>query len=82
MEYGFTTAAYVVAAVLFAGSLGLPAEERVRDLGIYDWIAVGALNVEFGLRIDPLSLTQLDHIPLPDGPAVWRVVTVNRASLP
>ena len=50
-------ASFVVAAVLFAGSLGLPAEERVRDLGIYDWIAVGALNVEFGLRIDPLSLT-------------------------
>ncbi|MEJ2862980.1 NADH-quinone oxidoreductase subunit L [Actinomycetospora flava] len=50
-------ASFVVAVVLFAGSLGLPEEERVRDLGIYDWIAVGALNVEFGLRIDPLSLT-------------------------
>ena len=45
------------AVVLFVGSLALPAEERVRDLPLYDWIAVGALNVEFGLRIDPLSLT-------------------------
>lgn len=50
-------ASFVVAVVLFAASLGLPAEERVRDLGLYDWITVGALNVEFGLRIDPLSLT-------------------------
>jgi alpha-ribazole phosphatase len=33
-------------------------------------------------QIDPLSLTRLDHILLPDGPAVWRVVTVNRASAP
>jgi alpha-ribazole phosphatase len=46
-----------------------------------------ALAVALGLhpaqalafQIDPLSLTRLDHIPLPDEPAVWRVVTVNRA---
>jgi NADH-quinone oxidoreductase subunit L len=48
---------FLFTVVLFVGSLALPAEERVRDLPIYDWIAVGALNVEFGLRIDPLSLT-------------------------
>src|SRR5690349_298659 len=50
-------ASFVVAAVIFAGSLALPAEERVRDLPLYDWFAVGALNVEFGLRVDPLSIT-------------------------
>ena len=46
-----------------------------------------ALAVALGLepaqalafQIDPLSLTRLDHIPVPGGPAVWRVVTVNRA---
>ena len=50
-------ASFAVAVVLFVGSLALPAEERVRELPLYDWFAVGALNVEFGLRIDPLSLT-------------------------
>jgi alpha-ribazole phosphatase len=45
-----------------------------------------ALAVALGLgpaqalafQIDPLSLTRLDHIPVPGGWAVWRVVTVNR----
>jgi NADH-quinone oxidoreductase subunit L len=42
--------------VVFVGSLALPAEERVRELPLYDWFAVGTLNVEFGLRLDPLSI--------------------------
>jgi NADH-quinone oxidoreductase subunit L len=50
-------AAFAYAVVLFVGTLALPAEERVRDLPLYDWFSAGALNVEFGLRIDPLSLT-------------------------
>ncbi len=49
--------AFAYAAVLFAGTLALPTEERVRDLNLYDWFSSGALDVEFGLRIDPLSLT-------------------------
>src|SRR6201999_1705281 len=35
----------------------LPAEERVRDLPLYEWFGSGSLSVEFGLRIDTLSLT-------------------------
>lgn len=27
--------------------------------------------------VDPVSLTRLDRIEIPDGPAVWRVVSVN-----
>jgi NADH-quinone oxidoreductase subunit L len=50
-------AAFAYAVVLFVGTLALPTEERVRDLQLYDWFSSGALNVEFGLRIDPLSLT-------------------------
>lgn len=46
-----------------------------------------ALAVALGLspaqalafQIDPLSLTRIDHIPVPNEPAVWRVVTVNRS---
>jgi NADH-quinone oxidoreductase subunit L len=49
-------ASFVVAVVVFVGSLALPAEERVRELPLYDWFAVGTLNVEFGLRLDPLSI--------------------------
>jgi NADH-quinone oxidoreductase subunit L len=48
---------FLYGVVLFLGTVALPAEEQVRDLPIYDWIAVASLNVEFGLRIDPLSLS-------------------------
>ncbi len=48
---------FVYGAVLFVGALAQPAEERVRDLPLYEWFSSGALSVEFGLRLDPLSLT-------------------------
>ncbi len=48
---------FVYGAVLFVGALAMPAEERVRDLPLYEWFSSGALSVEFGLRLDPLSLT-------------------------
>jgi NADH-quinone oxidoreductase subunit L len=50
-------ASFVYGAVLFVGALALPAEERVRDLPLYEWFGAGSLSVEFGLRLDPLSLT-------------------------
>src|SRR6185312_1906496 len=31
--------------------------ERTREQSLYDWISVAGLHVDFGLRIDPLSLT-------------------------
>lgn len=49
--------AFVVGAVLFVAMLGLPAEERVVDLHLVDWLPVGALQVAAGLRIDPLSMS-------------------------
>ncbi|MET4224145.1 NADH-quinone oxidoreductase subunit L [Oerskovia enterophila] len=49
--------AFVVALVVFFSMLGLPADERVVDHRLFDWIAAGGLDVGVGLRIDPLSMT-------------------------
>ena len=50
-------AAFAYGVALFFTTLGQGPEERTSELHLFDWIPVGALNVEFGLRIDPLSLT-------------------------
>ena len=49
--------AFVWGLVLFFGDLGRPAAERVQNLHLYSWIPVNSLQVDFGLRLDPLSLT-------------------------
>jgi NADH-quinone oxidoreductase subunit L len=49
-------AAFGYGLALFLDTASLPAEERVRELRVYDWINVGALHADFGLRLDPLSL--------------------------
>lgn len=53
---GTVVASFVVAVTIFIDALALEPEQRVRDLPIYDWMSVASLQVEFGLRIDPLSL--------------------------
>ena len=50
-------ASFVYSAALFVQAVAAPAEERVHDVPLYDWFSVGVLQVEFGLRLDPLSLT-------------------------
>jgi len=50
-------AAFVVGLLIFLETTGLDAGQRTRELSLYRWIDVGGLNVDFGLRIDPLSLT-------------------------
>jgi NADH-quinone oxidoreductase subunit L len=50
-------ASFVVGLLIFFETLGLDAAQRTRELSLYDWVAVAGLNVHFGLRIDPLSLT-------------------------
>lgn len=50
-------ASFVYGAILFFSSTGLPEEERVQNLHVFDWIPVGQLQVDFGLRIDPLSIS-------------------------
>jgi NADH-quinone oxidoreductase subunit L len=54
---GTVVAAFLVGLAVFVNTVGLPAEQRTRELSIYDWISVAGLNVDFGLRVDPLSLT-------------------------
>jgi NADH-quinone oxidoreductase subunit L len=50
-------AAFVYGLILFFGSTSLAADDRIQNLHLFDWIQVGALNIDFGLRLDPLSLT-------------------------
>lgn len=42
---------------LFFSTLGLSPEQRVQNLHLFNWVDINALTVEFGLRLDPLSLT-------------------------
>ncbi|MBW0008997.1 MAG: NADH-quinone oxidoreductase subunit L, partial [Pseudonocardiales bacterium] len=37
--------------------LGLDASQRTRELGVGTWFAINSLQVSYGLRLDPLSLT-------------------------
>ncbi|HEY8371881.1 MAG TPA: NADH-quinone oxidoreductase subunit L [Pseudonocardiaceae bacterium] len=41
---------------LFASAYAAPEAERVSELHLFSWIPVNALQVDFGLRLDPLSL--------------------------
>ena len=50
-------ASFGVGLAIFLETVGLPAEERTRELSLYQWMAVAGLDVDFGLRLDPLSLT-------------------------
>ncbi|GAA1989697.1 NADH-quinone oxidoreductase subunit L [Amycolatopsis minnesotensis] len=48
---------FVYGVVLFFGTTGEDAANRVTDTKLFSWIPVDALQVDFGLRIDPLSVT-------------------------
>jgi NADH-quinone oxidoreductase subunit L len=50
-------ASFGVGLAIFLETVGLPAEERTRELSLYQWMGVAGLDVDFGLRLDPLSLT-------------------------
>ncbi|WP_020668545.1 NADH-quinone oxidoreductase subunit L [Amycolatopsis nigrescens] len=50
-------ASFVYGLVLFFSVTGKDAAERVADVKLFSWIPVDALQVDFGLRIDPLSVT-------------------------
>ena len=50
-------ASFAVGLTIFLHTLGLAPEQRTAELKLYSWVPVNALNVDFGLRIDPLSLT-------------------------
>ena len=48
--------AFVYGALLFFNLRSLPADERVRDLHLYDWIPAGGFSLKAGLLLDPLSI--------------------------
>ncbi|WP_028937741.1 NADH-quinone oxidoreductase subunit L [Pseudonocardia spinosispora] len=50
-------AAFVVGFSIFLQTLGAGPEQRSSELKLFSWISTGALHVDFGLRLDPLSLT-------------------------
>ena len=50
-------ASFAYGILLFFSSTGTPADERVQNVSMFDWIPVDKLQVEFGLRIDPLSIS-------------------------
>ncbi|SDF64067.1 NADH-quinone oxidoreductase subunit L [Lentzea fradiae] len=55
---GVLLASFGYALALFFSTLGVSnPEERVQNLHLWNWVDVNALTVEFGLRLDPLSLT-------------------------
>ncbi len=48
---------FVLGVGIFLQVAALPAGDRIADVQLFSWIPVDALQVDFGLRIDPLSLT-------------------------
>jgi NADH-quinone oxidoreductase subunit L len=48
---------FVYGLLLFFDIKGLDTADRSRNLHLWSWIPVGSLNVEFGMLLDPLSLT-------------------------
>ena len=52
-----STASFVIGLLAVLQLLGLPAGERVMDSILYSWVPAPELAVDFGLRIDPLSMT-------------------------
>jgi NADH-quinone oxidoreductase subunit L len=50
-------AAFVYAVVLFFDTVGRDASQRLSEIHLFTWIPVKALQVDFGMRIDPLSIS-------------------------
>ena len=50
-------AAFVIGLITFINATSQDVAHRVQELHIFSWIPVNALQVDFGLRLDPLSLT-------------------------
>jgi NADH-quinone oxidoreductase subunit L len=51
-----SVASFVVGAILFAGMLGRPGEQRAVGEKLFSWVPVGQLHVDFGLQLDQLSM--------------------------
>ena len=52
-----TAASFAVTVAVYFDLLGMPAEERSHVVTLFQWIPVGALQIDFALLADPLSIT-------------------------
>ncbi|WP_292853680.1 NADH-quinone oxidoreductase subunit L [Microbacterium sp.] len=50
-------ASFALGLAIFFQTIGMSADQRTTEVHLFDWIAVAGLKVDFGLRLDPLSLT-------------------------
>ncbi|WP_111767390.1 NADH-quinone oxidoreductase subunit L [Nakamurella deserti] len=57
LAVAMVAAPFVLSVLMFLQVTGLPEGARINDVQLFSWIPVEALQVDFGLRIDPLSLT-------------------------
>lgn len=57
--WGACGLAFVLALFNFLSMLTTPANARVSDVTVYNWVVSGSLHVDFGLYLDPLSMTML-----------------------
>ena len=48
---------FVLGLAIFLSVTNADSIDRVHNLQLWDWFAAGSLNVDLGLRLDPLSLT-------------------------
>ncbi|MDQ6656910.1 MAG: NADH-quinone oxidoreductase subunit L [Actinomycetota bacterium] len=48
---------FVLGLSIFFGVLSRPSTSRLLEVKMFDWMPVSDLNIGFGLRLDPLSLT-------------------------
>ena len=48
---------FVVACIVLAGLLGLPADQRVVVHNYFTWFQTGGFSVPVGTLVDPLSMT-------------------------
>lgn len=52
-----SAASGVVGFILMFRMIGMPAEERSIDHHLWTWLSAGGLDVDLGIRLDPLSMT-------------------------
>jgi NADH-quinone oxidoreductase subunit L len=50
-------ASFVLGLAIFFTVLGEASDDRIHQVSIFTWIQSGSLDIDFGLLIDPLSLT-------------------------
>ena len=56
---GSVLLSFITTVLVFIGLLMLPAESRIFEQVLFDWIPAGKFVAEFGFQIDPLSMVMM-----------------------